>query len=207
MTATLTTTIRKPFRLASFVLGSALLLAGCAGTDFKRPEASKLEVGKSTAADVTAAMGPPSRTGEAMKNGEKLKRVSYSYANLGGTPLYQNVIPARGMSFTLHNDVLVAQHFNSSFKEDGTDFDESKVAQIQKGKSTRADVVALMGRPTGEAVYPVSRAKGERAVTYAYVQLRQQALGGRKLYAKTLTVSFDAHDVATDVDLQTSGEK
>ena len=53
----------------------------------------------------------------------------------------------------------------------------------------------------------VSRAKGERAVTYAYVQLRQQALGGRKLYAKTLTVSFDANDVATDVDLQTSGEK
>ena len=59
------------------------------------------------------------------------------------------------MVFTTHNELLVAQEFVSSFQADATEYDESKVGAIVKGRTTRAEVLALLGRPNGEAIYPV----------------------------------------------------
>lgn len=194
-----------------FVIGMlsavmALALAGCAGTNFKRPEPGTLTVGKSTAADVSKVMGPPEQVGEAVKNDQKIKVVRYAYAEGAGTGKYPGVVPARAMVFSTHDDVLVGVEFVSSFPDDATEFDESKMAEIVKGKSTRADVVKILGRPNGEAIYPFVKRKGDTAVLYTYSHARGSVFD-MKFYSKVLIVSLGPDDIVNDIEFSSSGQK
>jgi outer membrane protein assembly factor BamE (lipoprotein component of BamABCDE complex) len=188
------------------VAASTAFLVGCAGTNFKRPDAGALEVGKSTSAQVTQVMGAPQMTGELLRNGEKLKSVRYAYAEGAGSGKYPGVTPARAQVFMTHNDLLVAEEFVSSFPNDATDFDEGKVSAIVKGKSTRADVTALLGNPNGRGVHPFIKTKGETAFIYSYTHVKGSVFN-MKLYTKTLIVSFDAAGLVTDVEYTSTGEK
>lgn len=190
--------------LLAFVF--AVILSGCAGTNFKRPEPQALVVGKSTSSDVTRVMGSPLQTGELLKNGEKIKTARYAYAEGAGTGRYPGVVPARAMVFSTFSDLLVGQEFVSSFPDDATDFDEAKVSAITKGKSNRADVLSLLGKPNGEAVYPLIKNKAESGIVYSYSHAKGSVFN-MKFYSKALIVSFDAKDVVTDVDYVSSGEK
>jgi outer membrane protein assembly factor BamE (lipoprotein component of BamABCDE complex) len=185
---------------------AAAALAGCAGTDFQRPDSEALRVGTSTLADVKREMGQPMQTGESLRNGEKLAVSRYAYANTGGGGTYPGVVPARAMVFITHKDVLVADEFVSSFAADTTEFDDSKTAGIVKGKSTRADVVALLGKPHGAAVYPYIKNKGDSAALYSYAHAKGSVFN-MKFYNKTLVVSFDGNDVVSDVEFSSTGEK
>ncbi|MCZ4306019.1 hypothetical protein O4G98_14895 [Zoogloeaceae bacterium G21618-S1] len=187
-------------------LVSVALLSGCAGSNFKRPEPQSLMVGSSTTADVTRVMGNPLQTGELLKNEEKVKITRYAYAEGAGSGRYPGVVPARAMVFSTFNDKLVGQEFVSSFPEDATEFDETKVQQIVKGKSTRDEVVALLGKPNGEAIYPLIKSKTEAGVIYSYSHAKGNVFN-MKFYSKVLTVSFDAKNVVTDVVYESSGEK
>jgi hypothetical protein len=185
---------------------TAALLAGCAGTNFKRPDPGNLVVGKSTLAQVTQVMGPPPQTGEVLKNGEKLKSSRYAYAEGAGTGKYPGVVPARAIVFLTHNDLLVVEEFISSFPNDATDFDESKVSSIVKGKTTRTEVLALLGKPNGSGTYPFIKNKGETAAIYSYAHAKGNAFN-MKFYNKAVVVSFDANEVVTDVEYASNGEK
>lgn len=193
-------------RRSIVVLWAAALLSGCAGTNFKKPEPSSLTLGRSTASDVVAVMGTPRQTSEGLKNEQKIRSLHYSYATTVGSPKYPGVVPARAMIFTTYENVLVAQEFLSSFAEDTTDFDTSRVQEIKKGTTTRADVIQLMGKPSGEAIFPVTKNKGDSALLYGYTHAKG-ALGSMKFYRQTLVVSFGPDGVATDVDYAVSGEK
>jgi outer membrane protein assembly factor BamE (lipoprotein component of BamABCDE complex) len=182
------------------------ILTACAGTDFKRPDPQSLVVGKSTAADVTRVMGQPRQVGEALKNEQKIKTARYVYATTGGESLYPGVVPARAMVFSTFNDVLVGQEFVSSFKVDATEFDDSKVKDIVKGKTTRAEVEALLGKPSGEVTFPIIKKVGERAYVYGYSHAKGNAFS-MKFYAKTLVISLDTAGVVSDVEYSSSGEK
>ena len=185
---------------------AAAALSGCAGSDFVRPSEGDLVVGKATPADVTAKMGNPMQTGQLTKH-EKLMKVSkYAYAATGGESAYEGVTPARSMTFLFHEDKLVGKEFVSSFKQDSTDFDGAKVSSISKGKSTRQDVVALLGKPSGEALYPVIKNVGDNAYVYSYVQAKGSVFN-MKFYNKVLLVSFDSSGVVTEVEYTTSGEQ
>lgn len=182
------------------------MLSGCAGTNFKRPDSTALVVGKSTSADVARVMGAPMQTGELLQNNEKMKMVRYAYAEGAGTGRYPGVVPVRGMMFFTLGDLLVGQEFVSSFPDDATEFDETKVTAIVKGKSTRADVLALLGKPNGDAVYPRTKTKGETGVVYSYSHSKGNVFN-MKFYSKTLIVSFNAMGVVTDVEYTSAGEK
>lgn len=192
-------------RLLLIAVSSAFLI-GCAGTNFKRPDAGALEVGKSTAAQVTQIMGAPQQTGELLRNGEKLKSVRYAYAEGAGSGKYPGVTPARAQVFLTYNDLLVAEEFVSSFPNDATDFDDAKVSAIVKGKSTRADVVALLGNPNGRGIHPFIKNKGDTASIYSYSHVKGSVFN-MKFYSKSLIVSFDASGVVTDVEYTSNGEK
>jgi outer membrane protein assembly factor BamE (lipoprotein component of BamABCDE complex) len=184
----------------------AVVLSGCAGTNFKRPDSAALTVGKSTSADVTRVMGTPLQTGELLKNNEKLRTARYAYAEGAGAGRYPGVIPARAMVFATFNDLLVGQEFVSSFPDDSTEFDETKISAITKGKSTRTEILSLLGKPNGEALYPLIKNKAETGAVYSYSHVRGSVFN-MKFYGKTLIVSFDANGVVTDVDYTSSGEK
>lgn len=191
------------------VLASSALaaLVGCAGTDFKRPAPGTLELGRSTSAQITQAMGGPAlQNGELLRNGEKLKSARYAYAEGAGAGKYPGVVPARAIVFLTYNDLLVAEEFQSSFPTDATDFDEGKLASIVKGKTTRAEVVSLLGQPNGSGVYPFIKNKTESAVIYSYSHAKGNAFN-MKFYNKSLIVSFDSAGVVTDVEYSAAGDK
>jgi len=189
-----------------FALVFAVILSGCAGTNFKRPEPQALVVGKSTASDVSRVMGAPPQTGELLKNNEKIKTTRYAYAEGAGTGRYPGVVPVRAMVFSTFNDLLVGQEFVSSFPADATEFDETRVSSIVKGKSTRAEVLSLLGKPNGEAIYPLIKNRTETGIIYSYSHAKGNAFN-MKFYAKTLIVSLDANNIVTDVEYTSSGAK
>lgn len=196
--------MNKKTHLISLML--AVFLAGCAGTDFKRPEPTALVVGQSKVADVTRVMGAPIQSGEAVKNNEKIRTWRYAYAEGAGTGRYPGVVPARAMVFSTHNDLLVGKEFVSSFPNDATEFDETRVPAIIKGKSTCAEVESLLGKPNGEAIYPLIKDKQQSGVVYSYSHAKGSVFN-MKFYSKALVVAFDARDIVTDVEFASSGER
>ncbi len=193
-------------KMTGFVASAFLLalLTGCAGTDFKRPGTADLALGKSTMADVTRVMGSPRQTGEILKNEQKVQMAQYAYAVSGGTGHRPGVIPARSMTFSTFQDVLVGEEFIGSFAEDATDFDDSKVSAIQKGKTTRDQVTALLGKPSGQALYPLIKLKTGNAAIYHYVQVSGTVFS-LKQYQKLLIVTFDENNIVNDVEYVSNG--
>jgi hypothetical protein len=175
-------------------------LFGCAGTDFVRPDAQELRIGQTTYAQVVAKMGQPRREGTVIKNERTIRTASYAYASVGGKPLHEGVTPARGLGLYFEKETLVGHEFISSWAEDNTDFDEAKIQDVVKGKTTRAQVVQLLGTPAGLYMYPMIKASPGEALVYAYVEVR-----GFTPRTKVLTVTVDAAGVVSDLEFRTSG--
>ena len=185
----------------------AVALLGCAGKDFVRPDSATLKNGETTYAQATERFGKPFSEGSATKNDKTVKSISYAYASLGGRPAKEGVVPARAMALYFYNDTLVGYEFLSSWAEDSTDFDESKVNQIVKGSTTRAEVVQLFGKPSGYAIHPMIKAATGEAAVYVYMEVSGGPFTGRKTFRKQLLVTFDDKGTVTDVDFSSSGTK
>ena len=185
----------------------SLALVGCAGRDFVRPDAAELRVGQSLYPQVIAKMGEPRNTGEVLKNGEKIKTITYVYATTGGEPLEAGVIPARALAYYFYQDQLIGQEFLSSFKSDGSNFDDTKVSAIEKGKTTRSEVLQSLGKPTATFVKPMVKETSGEAIGYTYQTTRGGAFSGLKFFRKALRITFDSTDRVLDVDYSASGTK
>jgi hypothetical protein len=194
-----------PGWLAGLLAATALVLAGCAGTDFVRPDPGSFALGSMTQADISQRMGKPYRAGTLEKNGKTLQTSTYAYASFGES-LYPGITPSRSQGFYFFGGKLVGTEFTSSFKADGTDFDESKVSQIEKGKSTRADVVRLLGPAGGDYMTPLITGPTDRALVYTYSQARGSAFNMR-FYSKSLVVVCNEAGVVTDVQYTAQGQR
>ena len=179
------------------LIGVLAILSGCSATNFVRPASETLTMGKSTSADITKLVGPPSSKNDNVQmNGEKVHLMNYFH--LEGASFWGLIVPQRSLTYTLFNDTMVGEEFNSTFDVEKTEFDGSKAAAIQKGKSTRADVIALMGKPSGEVIYPVIKEKNGIGLVYAYTYARFAGmLTSYNNYM--LVVTLDDQNVVTDV--------
>ena len=186
------------------VLVVLVALSGCAGTNFVRPDTDVFKNGQTSYTQVVQRMGKPRREGSALKNEKELKSISYAYAETGGKPLKEGVIPARAMSFYFYNDTLVGYEFVSSWAEDSSDFDAKKISAIVKGKTTKAEVMQLLGKPSGFYVYPMMKSESGEAAAYVYSDAKGTVFN-MKFFRKALVVSFDGNGVTTDVDYSSSG--
>ena len=195
----------RPFALLAS-LALAALVAGCAGTNFVRPDAESLRNGQTTMPQAMQRLGTPRSDGTVVKNGKTLKTLNYAYAATTGTPLYSGVVAARALTLYFDGDTLVGHEFVSSWAEDGTDFDEAKVASIQKGKTTRGEVVAVVGKPSGAYAPPLVKAPATDSAVYVYSQATRDGLSLR-FYRKVLVVAFDDKGIVSDVEFASSGTK
>ncbi len=196
----------RSVRLGATLALVAWWLSGCAGTNFVRPDPSAFTPGQTTQQDVLKAMGRPYRTGTMIKNGQTYQTASYAYAHVGSKALYEGVTPARGLSFYYLDGKLIGKEFSSSFRDDATDFDESKVAQIEKGRSTRDDVISLLRPAGGEYIHPLIKNPRDRALVYRYTQTRGGPFNLR-FYQKLLIVSYDEKGVVTESEYTAAGAK
>jgi len=187
-------------------LGVALVVAGCAGSDFAKQSDDALVLGQTSRRDILQRLGTPYREGTVTKNGKQLKTLTYNFATTGGTPAREGVTPTRGQGFYFLDDKLAGYDFNSSWKEDQSDFNGAKVLEIKKGVSTRNEVLRLIGRPGGKYAYPLIPDQNKQADVYLYAETR----GGPfnvKFYQKHLVVTYDERGVVSNVDYQEIGQK
>jgi len=187
-----------------FTVLTIVVLAGCVGKDFVRPTSETFKLNETTYAQVVQQMGDPKKSGEVEKNGKHVRSISYTYASVGGEPAEKGVTPARTLVYFFHNDVLVGQAFLSSFKSDNTNFDETKIGSIIKGKTTRTEVIKLLGRPSASMVAPMVEETHGEAVGYQYSTVSGGVFTGFKFFNKQLAISFDENNVVTNVEYITS---
>jgi hypothetical protein len=187
-------------RMASAVI-VILFLASCAGTNFVKPQSESLSLKRTTYQEIIDQFGKPYREGTKLTNESMIKTITYAYSSVGGTALYEGVTPARAIAFHFLDDLLVGYEFTSSFKKDNSDFDDSKIALIKKGKTTHDQVVSLLGEPEGIYVYPLIEDRENRAMVYMYNHFKRY-----NVYQKVLIVSMK-DDTVADVDFTTSGNK
>jgi hypothetical protein len=104
----------------------------------------------------------------------------------------------RSLAFQFNNDVLLKYRFLSSYKEDSTDFDETKAEKIERGKTTRREILDMLGEPSGMAAYPSAQYKGDTRLLYEYFEHDTEA---RTLLKKGLQVDLDGNDVVRDFNV------
>lgn len=182
------------------MLVAAVVLAGCAGTKFVRPADTELELGKTTEQQVLARLGKPFQEASGLSNGKATRTLAYAYASMGAQAKSQGVTPVHGLTLVFHEGKLVSKVYMSNMKEDATDFDGSKAASIQAGKTTAAQVNAMFGRAPGEAIFPAIKQPAGRAMIYTYQEMR-----GFTPSQKTLTVVLDGRGMVEDVDYKNQG--
>lgn len=188
-------------KFRNFLLVVPALLAGCAvGVNFTKPTDNDLVVGVSKEANILAELGKPNFKSTKVVNGENLPMDTYAYAVGGsGDGALPGVTPARSLSLVFKDGVLVQKVYTSSFKGDATLFDTDKAKSIKKGM-TVAEVKAMLGKPSGEAVYPMTDSQDDRALIYSFTETK-----GFKSQQNLLTVEIGSDGVVTKSDFTQVG--
>ena len=173
---------------------------------FSCPDPGLVKLNETTRGEIEEAYPFWSRTGSLSKNGETVEILTYTQTSMRQyLAIAKKVAPARALSFYFLDDILVGHEFVSSFKEDHTDFDDTKVSDIKKGETTIEDVEELLGKACGQHVYPLVSGDAQRALVYRYTQVKGSFK--QKIYQKILLVTIDSNGVVMDVNMQASGER
>jgi outer membrane protein assembly factor BamE (lipoprotein component of BamABCDE complex) len=192
--------------LAALAPAAALALAACT-KPFVRPAPEELRLGETLRAELVARMGPPAAQGSMQRNGKDIAVLSYTFRSDSEKPHgYDGVIPDRGLIVFFHEERLVGYEFNSTVEVDHTDFSARKMRSIVKGRTTRAEVAELLGRPSGYLAFPMVQTptRGE-AMLYAYRESRRVPFGAPMVFSKALVISFDKNGTVDDLVYTTSG--
>jgi hypothetical protein len=190
-------------------------LAGCApvGRDFVRPTPATVEMG-ATPQLIRAHFGEP-RSERSWARGDLelpkevgtpfgaprvpglMTELYYYYENRGGAPAAHGVEPSRSVRYWFWNDRLVGYQSSSSFKADSTVFDERKVAVIRPWQSLRADVIAVLGEPSGIRRFPLVPGDDLQVLTWFAFEYDTAARQSR-----TRTLHVLVNNIGVVVDLR-----
>ena len=185
-----------------------IFLSGCAGKNFVRPTQETFKLGKTTYSQVVQQLGKPEKEGTLHQNNKDLKSIMYIYAALiGEDALEEGVTPGRAMVYYFLDNILVGEQFVSSFKSDNSNFDDTKIASIVKGKTTRSQVVQLLGRPSGSYITPLVKTTTGEAFGYSYSTLKGGAFSGFKSFQKRLLISFNKYGRVSEIEFSSSSNK
>lgn len=188
------------------ILLATLVTAGCAGTDFTRLEGEQVVFGVDSPESIKAKLGNPFQEGVVTKNDNQFKTMSYAYSSTTGDSAYKGVIASRGQGFYFYKDRLVGSDFSSTWAIDSTDFDGEKVSLIKKGATSKDEVIALLGEPGGEYIYPLIATEEEKAVVYLYSQTKGSAFS-LEFLQKLLVIHYDSNGVVTNIEYTQIGEQ
>ena len=203
-----------------------LLLAACTATvgrDFAAPRHGDLVLGVTTRNDVEKSFGPPweqsSQSYSSLAGGPRgwLGRTRFSpdrgkvtqgthatyayYLRLSNAPAAGGAITEKKLVCQFWNDKLVGYSFLSSQPKGSTDFDAAKVATLVKGKSTREDVLQLLGEPSGRGGFPITLTPAFELWAYQYrvVEPERHDIKGKQFF-----VLFDGKGIVRGLKLETA---
>jgi len=187
-----------------------LALLGCThGTKFEPPSYDSIVLKETTRQEVLKRFGKPYSEGKILKEEQSILSLSYAHATGGFATGHGggSVIPARAMVYQFVEDLLVGYSYSSSYEDDHTDFDESKIAEIKKGETTKDQLIALVGPPRGKCVYPMIPGKDDEGLTWNYGQTSRRAFGKLHNYMKHLIVGIGPDGKVTNVEYASRGER
>ncbi|MCF4164220.1 hypothetical protein L2U69_01000 [Zavarzinia compransoris] len=106
----------------------------------------------------------------------------------------------KNVVFVLWNDRVVSYNFTSDMEGASTRFDASRIGQLQRGVTTKAQVIELLGTPAGETIYPLVRDKGNRQINYSYIGIGRSAFytGTRDIELSFLEILLGPDDKVID---------
>ncbi|HEX3043709.1 MAG TPA: hypothetical protein VHY08_03065 [Bacillota bacterium] len=190
-------------RLLIFTL-LLMVLSGycCAAKDWSFPSPGTFIPGETKYEQVIAVYGKPNDIESKTNDQGVFKDIAYtkSKGSLGG------ITPVRRLGFHFKDEVLIGYEFTSSYKDDSTDFDETKVNQIKKGETTWQKAVEIMGSNYGLYIYPLTSKPAERSLVYLYSQTKGSAFN-LKVYTKTLVITYGANNIVSNISLDITGER
>jgi hypothetical protein len=177
------------------VLAGACLL----GADFSRPDPGSFTLGQTTEQEIRARFGKPAGEAAARIGGKLVTTLRYAYAEARSI-----AVPVRTMAYAFHEGRLVGFDYMSSFSADQTGFDELALKRIKRGESTRIEALDMVGKPSGQFIYPsaYATAPGRRADVYSHSRSEKLSSGVTlETTTKVLAIMFDEHDVVVEATL------
>lgn len=198
-----------------FIVALTLFVVACsasAGFNFPRPTPGSLVLGETTMAQAVAKFGdpfsrrtvqshhtqthkPPGLRRAAVPGTFETIMYVYTYASGGPTPSMITT-RVRSMSLSFWNGTLVFSSYLSTFADDSTDYDETRTSAFVRGQTTRADVVAALGQPGGEGIYPHVARQGTQLLSYQHYSSGPTR---REPTVKNLELLFDASGRLEDI--------
>ena len=188
-------------RILVAVLAGACLL----GADFGRPDPASFTLGQTTEQEIRARFGKPAGETAARVGGKLVTTLRYAYAEARTV-----TVPVRTMAYAFHEGRLVGFDYMSSFASDQTVFDELGVKRLKRGETTRTEALDVMGKPTGQFIYPSSYvgAPGRRADVYSHSRSEKLSSGATlETTTKVLTITYDENDVVVETHLVITHER
>ena len=88
-----------------------------------------------------------------------------------------------------------------------TNFDETKISAIVKGRTTRAEVIRLLGTPSASYIPPMVPETAVEAIGYTYTVTRDRLFRGPASSTKLLRLTFDDKGQVVEIDYTSSGNR
>lgn len=163
---------------------------------------------KATKAEVVSALGAPRRDtvytakrdmqGKDLANPLIINSLDYYFDDRLAQPAVAGIEPSRSAWLEFASDKLIGVTSISSFYQDSTNFDESLVKKLEKGKTTEEEVLRLLGKPAGRGVYPIAKEPSGTRMTYQVFLFDAKT---RKGTMKILHVYLSPARIVSDFDL------
>lgn len=192
------------FVLAGFV-ATACAPVHTAGRDFPTAAFATLRLRQTTDTQVEAALGQPFKrvavqgitTNPAgpVRAGTRfsLAILTYEFGISNGGPAVSGHPVGKFATLVFLGGMLAAYDLNSTIPgDDNPPIDDKRLSLLKQGSTTRADIIGLLGAPSGQSVALSFLPQDHGHVTYAWTHI--DAGGVRH---KFLVIELDAHDVMT----------
>lgn len=191
------------FKYLVSILFVSFFTACTLGPKFVAPESDSFEFGETTYEEILAKFGKPNSQELVRKNKHLIKIVYYSCqtGSIANAGWKEDIMAQRFLKLSFKDNKLIGHTVSSSYKDDATNFDVNKIDDIEKGETTRNQVIKLMGPRYGELMYPLTDEQDERAILYYYREHSGSVTSGWEIYQRLLIVTYNANNsIVTNVD-------
>jgi hypothetical protein len=169
-----------------------------AGRNFAQRAFSAFVLDRSSVAEVEAALGPPMQrtTMRGLAHGRSLLLAPgtpfsvtiliYYFAPSGfGEPAQAH--PAKAASALFFDGRLAAYAIDSAIPGDANAaIDETRLAALHQGETTRDEAIALLGPPDGQLLHLMDAERGATEISYSWLNM-----DGATVQHRSLRVQFD----------------
>ena len=171
-----------------------MFMACSAPSNISKSAVDQFTLGKTTMDEVKGAYGTQDLIHELSTPETGLTKISYAYRDPSDNACQPDVYAIQQVDFFFKKKLLYGVQYMSSTALDCTKFDDSKVSDIQVGKTTKADIKAWFGSPDGKF-----QTEGPGSIwRYLYVQKKTHK---REYDHQLLDVHFDENGVVEDFKL------